>query len=169
MKTAHEQNKPYKCGFCIKRFRSKSGLQGHINKIHEGKDPFQCNICEAGFITIRSLKYHTSQCTLSVHEEKNQGAKEEKDPVENDQEIEEIENNDESENEESLKTETLNQNNYWMKRMAKIHSRKKASVSNSSSEDSGINVDSGISINMDSGIKMDSEDLDRRNDRGLTP
>ena len=164
MKTAHEIL-PYKCGFCIKRVRSKGGLQGHINKFHEGKDPFQCNLCEAGFITIRSLKYHTSQCTLSVHEEKNQDdkeAKEAKDPLENDQEIEEIEN-DQSENEEPLKSETLNQNNYWMKRMAKIHGRKKASVSNSSSEDSGINTDSGINldsgIEMDSGIKMNSEDL----------
>ena len=147
MKTAHEQDKPYKCGFCIKRFRSKGGLQGHINKIHEGKDPFQCTLCEAGFITVRSLKYHTSQCSTSVHEENNQEkAKEAKDLHENDQEIEEIEEieNDQSENEEPIKSETLNQNNYWMKRMAKIHGRKKASVSNSSSEDSGINMDSGI-------------------------
>ena len=145
MKIAHEENKPYKCGFCIKRFRSKGGLQGHINKFHEGRDPFQCTLCESGFITIRSLKYHTSQCT-SVHEEKNQEAQEAKDPLEIDQEVEEIAN-DQSENEEPIKSENLNQNNYWMKRMAKIHGRKKASVS-SSSEDSGIN--------------MDSEDLDQK-------
>ena len=48
--------------------------------------------------------------------------------------------------------------------MAKIHGRKKASVSSSSS---GINIDSGI--NMDSGINIDSENLDRRNDRSLIP
>ena len=32
-------------------FRSKSGLNGHVIKFHEGKKPFACDVCDEGFLT----------------------------------------------------------------------------------------------------------------------
>ena len=126
MKVVHEQDKRFKCNFCVKRFRTKSGLQGHINNAHEGKNPYPCTVCDLGFVTERSLKYHVK----SVHENNNtqeivpEVIKIKEEPmeiVEIDQEMEVIHNENEEEN---YFNPGVVIKQFWAKRMEKIYRRK---------------------------------------------
>jgi len=96
-------------------FRSKSGLNGHVIKFHEGKKPFACDVCDEGFLTERSLKFHTSlghDLNKPIQIKIEPQSEEEEAPVIIEEEIEEL-----------PLPENLGMY-YWISRIAKIQNRK---------------------------------------------
>jgi uncharacterized Zn-finger protein len=59
METHLEQDeRPFKCSSCDKRFGKKEHLQRHF-LVHTGEKPFRCAICQKCFARKDTLKSHT--------------------------------------------------------------------------------------------------------------
>ncbi|ODM91010.1 putative zinc finger protein [Orchesella cincta] len=52
----HSNERPFVCGQCNKRFKTRGSLQRHLNK--RGERKFKCNECDKGFTTKNNLKTH---------------------------------------------------------------------------------------------------------------
>ena len=61
-----DENKPYNCNKCDKRYGREDKLQHHIKTVHEGIKPFKCNECDSAFKSQTGLKYHVAE----VHDDK---------------------------------------------------------------------------------------------------
>ena len=61
----HENNLPFQCPICKKRFGLSWNFNTHV-ALHEEKKPYQCELCDKYFALPRYLKTHTE----SVHEKK---------------------------------------------------------------------------------------------------
>jgi len=51
--------KPYKCSYCVQRFRFRKQLLQH-QSIHTGAQPFECRVCRKQFSTKASWQSHLS-------------------------------------------------------------------------------------------------------------
>ena len=57
--TVHEENKPFSCDSCNKKFGHKCDLKRHVASYHEeDKQSFLCNTCGQSFKTGIKLKQH---------------------------------------------------------------------------------------------------------------
>ena len=59
MENKHTTNdeKKYKCEFCVKRFNSKPALKDHVNT-HTGEKPYLCKYCGSGFASVGNHRMH---------------------------------------------------------------------------------------------------------------
>ena len=62
----NENDHPYQCEICDKRFSRNWSLKKHVKTVHEGVKNHQCRICNKSFGTLSNLKRHLK----SVHEKK---------------------------------------------------------------------------------------------------
>ena len=67
IKTAHGEEKPFKCAICEAKFTMKNSLTTHIATVHEEKKPFKCHLCGADFAKKQNLNGHITR----VHEDSN--------------------------------------------------------------------------------------------------
>ncbi|XP_010888984.3 zinc finger protein 678 isoform X2 [Esox lucius] len=56
-KQFHDEERPFPCGVCGKRFLSRSHYTEH-QRVHTGERPFPCDQCERSFTTHHNLKRH---------------------------------------------------------------------------------------------------------------
>ncbi len=54
---ASPRDKPYSCGFCFKRFSTKTHKTVH-ERIHTGEKPFACRFCQKRFALRHHVTYH---------------------------------------------------------------------------------------------------------------
>ena len=62
---AHENQKPYSCPICGKRFGYKNNMKSHL-KLHAGIKPYQCSICGAKFTRGSTLRRHARRHGISA-------------------------------------------------------------------------------------------------------
>ena len=51
------EEKPFACGFCVKRFRNEKSLKVHEN-VHTGVKPYPCPECKASFTLKSNMTRH---------------------------------------------------------------------------------------------------------------
>eukprot|EP01084_Bolivina_argentea_P296061 509844_1 len=64
MQSKHNMSRPYKCAYdnCIKDYKIKSNLIGHIRKVHIKQCKYECNVCHMLYQQASRYKKHISSC-----------------------------------------------------------------------------------------------------------
>ena len=57
----HSGDKPHQCNICNQKFRQKSHLRKHCQKIHGLKDPMRCDFCTVSFRTQIAMSRHINK------------------------------------------------------------------------------------------------------------
>ena len=54
----HDDQRPYACQFCTRRFKRRDHLVNHT-RLHTGEKPYVCDKCGKGFAQLHGLQYHS--------------------------------------------------------------------------------------------------------------